>query len=112
MNRGELSTVAGGSDSLPKPHPVFIIQSKQHWTADSITVCPLSTHVPSIPLFRSRTEPSEENGLLAPSLARGDMITTVRRSRMGRRIGHLGTGDLARLEVAVAEFLGLALKQR
>ncbi len=84
------------------------MQPDDYTSADSSTLCPLSAVAKSDPAFRVRIQPASQNGLLAPSVAMGDMITTVRQSRLGRRIGHLDPGDMARVEVAVAEFLGIS----
>jgi mRNA interferase MazF len=37
-----------------------------------------------------------------------DKLTTVARSKLGARIGHLGAADMVRLNRAVAVFLGIA----
>jgi mRNA interferase MazF len=37
-----------------------------------------------------------------------DKPVTIRRSRVGRKIGHLDDGDIARLNVALAFVMGLA----
>jgi mRNA-degrading endonuclease toxin of MazEF toxin-antitoxin module len=37
-----------------------------------------------------------------------DKVTTVQRSRLGHRIGHLADDDLSRLNRSLLEFLGLA----
>ena len=106
--RGDLWTVAGGGDFLSKPRPVVIIQSDNYRTDESVTICPLSTGTRTAIGFRVRIEPDERNGLLAPSVAMGDRVTTVRVSRIGRQIGHLDAGDLALVEAAVAAFLGIS----
>ena len=37
-----------------------------------------------------------------------DKITTVHRSRLGKRVGHLSDEDLVRMGRAIVVFLGLA----
>jgi mRNA interferase MazF len=53
-------------------------------------------------------EPSKVNGLREPSSLMVDKITTVHRSRLAKRVGHLADEDLVRLGRAVVVFLGLA----
>ena len=108
VKRGELWTVAGGTDFLSKPRPAVVIQSDGHQTDDSVTVIPLTSVIRSIPKFRARIDPDERNGLLVPSEAMADRITTVRRARLGRRIGQINEHDLTQIEAAVMEFLGIS----
>lgn len=107
VRRGELWTVAGGGDFLSKPRPAVIVQSDDYEIEESVTICPLSTTAKSNLALRARIEPSSRNGLIAPSVVNAEMVTTVRQSRLGRRIGRLDPGDMARVEVAVAAFLDL-----
>ena len=107
MKRGELWTAAGGSDFLSKPRPVLIVHSDEHASVDSSTVCLLSSEVSEASVIRPQIEPSGENGLLVRSVVRGDTITTVSSTRLGRRIGRVSTNDMARVERAMIHFLGL-----
>ncbi|MGH2611356.1 MAG: type II toxin-antitoxin system PemK/MazF family toxin, partial [Tepidiformaceae bacterium] len=52
--------------------------------------------------------PTTENGLQAPSYLMVDKITTLRRTRLGQRVGELSAEDISRLAGAVLTFLGLA----
>jgi mRNA interferase MazF len=60
------------------------------------------------PDFRVTIEPSPVTGLRARSQVMADKPVTIRRERIGRQIGHLGAGDMARLNVALAFVMGLA----
>jgi mRNA interferase MazF len=73
-----------------------------------VTVCSFTTDPTDAPLFRLVIEPAAENGLEAPSRLMVDKITTVPRTRLGRYIGKLAADDTARLNRAIAVFLGLA----
>ena len=53
-------------------------------------------------------EPSDRNGLRAPSRLMADKVTTVPRSKLGRRVGRLDDEDVLRLNQAILVFLGLA----
>lgn len=108
MRRGEIWTVAGGSDYTGKPRPVVILQDDRFDSTDSITVCAFTTDPTEAPLFRIVIEPNERNGLDAPSRVMVDKITTVRKTRLGRRIGRLDEEDAVRLNQAVLVFLGFA----
>jgi mRNA interferase MazF len=53
-------------------------------------------------------EPSEQNGLHDPSSLMIDKLTTVRRAKLGERMGRLADEDMVRLDRAAVVFLGLA----
>jgi mRNA interferase MazF len=111
LRRGDLWTAAGGAPYSRKPRPVVIIQDDRFDT-DSITVCPLTTDATPTPLVRVPIEPRPDNGLRHRSFVMVDKINTIRRARIGRRLGHLGAEDLAALERAVLVFLGFATRGR
>jgi mRNA interferase MazF len=60
------------------------------------------------PVFRVTIEPTPENGLRLKSQVMADTPVTVRRERIGPRIGRIGNQDMARLGIALAFVLGLA----
>jgi mRNA interferase MazF len=108
MRRGEIWTAAGGSGYAGKPRLVVIVQDDRFDATASVTVCSFTTDPTDAPLFRLAIEPAAENGLEARSSLMVDKITTVPRTRLGRHIGRLAAEDIARLNRAIAVFLGLA----
>jgi len=108
MNRGEIWTVAGGEGYAAKPRPVVIVQDRLFAELNSITICPFTSDPIALPLFRILVEPSAGNGLRLASRIMVDKITTVAKSKLGRRIGQLSDQDLLRLNRAIVVFLGLA----
>src|SRR5215813_2725610 len=112
MKRGEIWTVAGGSDYAGKPRPVVIIQDDAFDATSSITVCALTTDPTNAPLFRLLVEPNPANGLRTACKLMIDKVTTVPKPRLGKRIGRLDDDDLLRLSRAVLVFLGLAATRR
>ena len=60
------------------------------------------------PLFRLLIEPDQVNGLEAPSRIMVDKVTTVRRSRLGTKVGALDDASVLRLNRALVVFLGIA----
>ena len=107
MRRGEIWTVAGGSDYAGKPRPALIIQDDRFDT-DSVTVCPFTTDPTDAPLIRVEIEQNADNGLSQPSRLMIDKITTVRRSRLGELVGALSDADILRINRAIVVFLGIA----
>jgi mRNA interferase MazF len=108
VRRGEVWTASGGADYASKPRPVVIVQDDQFPLTQSVTTCSFTTTMVNAGFVRVRIEPSEPNGLKAMSCIMVDKVTTIPRSKLGRRIGHLSAADLESLNRALAIFLGLA----
>lgn len=88
MRRGDIVAVASSGDH-GKPRPAVIVQT-------------------DAPDFRVTIDPSGENGLLQRSQIMVDKPVTIRRERIGRRIGRLYPGEVVRLDTALAFVMGLA----
>ncbi len=108
MKRGEIWTLAGGTDYAGKPRPVVILQDDRFDATASVTICAFTTNPTDAPLFRLAVEPSETNGLRVSSRLMVDKITTVSRSKIGTHVGRLDDQDMLRLNRAVLVFLGIA----
>jgi len=100
--------VAGGVDYSGKPRPVVILQDNRFDMTDSVTVCAFTTDPTEAPLFRLLIKPSESNGLRAECRLMVDKVTTVRKTKLGVRVGQLADKDMLRLNRAVLVFLGIA----
>jgi mRNA interferase MazF len=109
MRRGDIWTVAGGTDYAGKPRPVAVVQDDSFDATDSVTVCAFSTDDTDAPLFRLPVVPNERNGLRAACRLMVDKITTVPKSKVGTHIGRLDDEDILRLNQAVLVFLGLTV---
>ncbi|KQY14633.1 type II toxin-antitoxin system PemK/MazF family toxin [Rhizobium sp. Root482] len=112
MRRGDIWTVAGGGDYAGKPRPVVIVQDDSFDETASITICAFTSDETEAPLFRLIVEPNARNGLLAASRLMVDKISTVPKSKIGKRIGRLDDEDILRLNRALLVFLGLAVSPR
>jgi len=110
VKRGDVVTISAPGD-FGKPRPAVIVQT-DHLNADhaSIIVCPLTSHVVDAPLLRITVEPAPENGLARPSQIMADKLLTLRREKVGSRIGHLDAGIMERLERSLLFVLGFARK--
>ena len=108
MRRGEIWTVAGGPGYTGKPRPVIILQSDKFDATLSITICPLTGSQVDAEPARFEIVPSKSNGLQVVSHAMVDKISTVPKSKVGRRIGQLEPRYVVLLNQHVAVFLGLA----
>ena len=108
MKRGEIWTLAGGPDYTAKPRPAIIVQSDRFDATLSVSICPLTTTLVETIHVRFAIKPTGSNGLLLPSYAMVDKISTVPRSKVGRFVGHIGKRHLALLKQRIALFLGIA----
>ena len=107
MKRGDVVTVAMAGD-YGKPRPAVVIQSDLFGEHPSVTIAPVTSTLVSAPLFRLTLEPSSSSGLRAISQIMIDKIATVRRERIGKRIGRVDDDALLRINRAIALWLGLA----
>jgi mRNA interferase MazF len=105
--RGDLVTAVVPGD-LGKPRPVVIVQASafaEHHA--SITVCPLTTHLTGLRLFRIMVAPDRRNGLDEPSEIMVDKPNSLRRERIGSSIGRLSAFDLRAVDDALRRWLAL-----
>jgi mRNA interferase MazF len=108
MQRGDLVTVAAVGD-YGKPRPAVIVQTDAFPQSHaSVVVCQLTSELADASDFRITIEPTPQNGLRLKLQVMADKPFTIRRERIGRKIGRLDNQDMARLGIALAFVLGLA----
>lgn len=107
MKRGDVITVAVQGD-YGKPRPAIIVQSDLFNTSHaSVTIAPLTSTIVDAPLFRIFAEPSPTNGLQSISQVMVDKLTTVKREKIGKRIGTIEDEILQRVTRSMALWLGI-----
>jgi mRNA interferase MazF len=100
MSRGDLVIVAAPG-GYGKPRPAVIVQSNAIPESHaSIVICPMTSELAEAD-FRVTIEPAPETGLRVQSQVVADKPVTIRRERIGQRIGQLGAADMARLNVGI-----------
>jgi len=108
MKRGDVVTVAAAG-GYGKPRPAVIVQTDalpgEH---ASVVICQMTSECNDAPDFRVTIDPTDENGLRVQSQVMADKPVTVRRERIGRRVGQLNDKDILRVNVALAFVMGLA----
>jgi mRNA interferase MazF len=107
VKRGEIWTASGGANYAGKPRPVLIVQSDDFDT-DSITTCGLTSDPVGAQQFRLPVVPSSQNGLQVRSMVMIDKVTTMPRTKLGKRVGVLTALDMTHVNRAMLVFLGLA----
>lgn len=107
MRRGDVVTVAAVGD-YGKPRPAVIVQTDAlPRSFASVIICQMTSELVQAPDFRITVEPNPENGLRLTSQVMSDKPVTVRRERIGQKIGRLNPSDMARLNSALAFVMGL-----
>jgi mRNA interferase MazF len=107
MKRGDLVAVALSGD-YGKPRPALIVQADHFAALPSMAVLPLTSELHEEDLIRITVLPSRQNGLRRPSQIMIDKISTVPRTRVGKRIGQLDAGAMRSVSEALNNFLALA----
>ncbi|MGH7061934.1 MAG: type II toxin-antitoxin system PemK/MazF family toxin, partial [Stellaceae bacterium] len=78
-----------------KPRPAVIVQSNAiPQSHASVVICQMTSELVAAD-FRVTIEPAPETGLQVRSQVMADKPVTVRRERIGRRIGRLAAADIA-----------------
>lgn len=72
-----------------KPRPAVVIQSDALVDADSVLVALLASTLNDAPFYRLALEPTETNGLKAPSQVMVDKILAYPRTKCSAVIGRL-----------------------
>lgn len=108
MKKGDVVLCADKvGDFTSKPRPVVVVQNSAYIAdKESVIVCPVSSVLIDNDLILS-VEPSSDNGLKSKSVIRADLITTIKKSRVGRQIGVLGAADMLRLNEIMRNWLNL-----
>jgi mRNA interferase MazF len=108
MRRGDIVAVAAAGD-YGKPRPAVVVQSDAFPESHaSVVVCQMTSELVDAPAFRVTIDPSAENGLRVRSQVMADKPVTIRRERIGRRLGQLNRDQVTSLNTAVAFVMGLA----
>lgn len=107
MKRGDVVTVAVAGD-YGKPRPAVVVQTDLlNDTHASVVVCLVTSTLLEAPLLRLTVDPSPRNGLHQRSQIRADKLVTVRRERIGARIGVLEEETMLGLSRALAFVMGI-----
>jgi mRNA interferase MazF len=107
VRRGDLVTVSAPG-AYGKPRPAVVVQSDWLARTDSVLVALLTSEFINAPLYRLTIEPSDGNGLKAPSQVMIDKIVAIPREKCGRVIGHLNESERIALNHMLAVVVGIA----
>jgi mRNA interferase MazF len=91
-----------------KSRPALVIQADQFSQHSSATVLPITSTMVAAPLLRVAVQPSAENGLQKPSQVMVDKAMTVKREKIGSKLGRIDQAVLVEVDRCLAVFLGIA----
>jgi mRNA interferase MazF len=108
MHRGDIMLVAdrSGGDYGGKPRPAVVVQSERFEDTGSVAVCLLTTRQTGAALLRIPVATGGESGLRVPSRIAVEKLMSVRRERLGARIGRISDEESLALNRSLAVFLG------
>jgi mRNA interferase MazF len=107
LSKGDVVTVVVPGDN-GKPRPAVVVQANPFAEVHpSLTVCPLTTHLTGLRLFRVAIAPEVKNGLRQASEVMVDKVSSVSRNRIGSQVGKLSAGDRAAVDEALRRWFGL-----
>lgn len=108
MKRGDIVLCADRSgDFTGKPRPVLIVQKTAYLAnKESVIVCPLSTVLIEDELS-FRLHPSDGNGLNETSDVRADLVSAVKRSRIGKHVGALSGDEMAKIDAILRDWMAI-----
>ncbi len=88
--------------------PAVVVQADLFLEAHStITLCPLTTVVGGEALFRVAISPQEHTGLPVECEVQVDRITSIRRNRIVKVIGHASPTRMEQVDQALRRWLAL-----
>ena len=96
------------SGDYGKPRPAVVIQSDLFNAVHaSVVVCPISSEITGLTLFRVAVAASHSTGLRKESEVMVDKMAAVSRARLRQRIGRLSPSQLAMVDAAVRLWIDL-----
>jgi mRNA interferase MazF len=107
MIRGDLVVLAL-QGSHGKPRPALVIQSDIFSAASHVAVLPLTTIDVGAALLRVPIAATESTGLVQPSFAMLERLTTAPRDKIDQVIGRVDEETMLSVARALAVFLGIA----
>lgn len=112
VRRGDI-VIAVAPGELGKPRPMVVVQSDLfNPTHASVIVCPITSDLQDLPLFRLRIEATSASGLTVTSQVMADKVLAFGRKRITKVIGHAEAETMSRIEAALALCLQLPNPKR
>lgn len=96
------------SGELGKPRPAVVVQSDLfNETHATVVLCPISSEITGLDLFRVGIPANASTGLRADSEVMVDKLSAVRRHRIRKRVGRLSDAQMEVVDRAIRMWLDL-----
>jgi mRNA interferase MazF len=107
MQQFDIVTCALSGD-YGKPIPCLIVQQNAfNQYHQSLSVCPVTSHVEKEIVFRPTLIPDKENGLEKLSQIMVDKITTIKKDKIGQVVGRISLHKQEEVVEAIKLWFGL-----
>lgn len=107
LRRGDIVICAFSGD-YGKPRPAVVVQSNLFNSLhETIMLCPISSELTGLALFRVALPKSESTGLRKDSEVMVDKMTASKRNRIRQQIGRLSPSQLSLVDRALQIWLDL-----
>ena len=111
LRRGDVVVCALPGD-YGKPRPALVVQSDLfNETHASVVLCPISSHLTGLDLFRVAVPAGASNGLRKDSEVMIDKMSAVDRVRVKQQIGRLSGVQMSLVDSALRIWLELSRAQ-
>ncbi|MBW6532112.1 type II toxin-antitoxin system PemK/MazF family toxin [Sphingomonas sp. RRHST34] len=108
ITHGAIVELAAPEDAAGGPRVCVVVQADLfNETHATVTLCPLTAVVGGESLFRVAISPQEHTGLMVECEVQVDRITSVRRHRIVRVIGHASATRMEQVDQALRRWLAL-----
>lgn len=107
VTHGAIVLVAAPDGRQASPQPCVVVQSDLFGEHATVTLCPLTGVTGGEALFRVAVSPQEHTGLPVECEVQIDRITSVRRHRIVKVIGHASPTRMEQVDQALRRWLAL-----
>ena len=105
---GAIVLVAAPDGATGAPRPCVVVQADLfNETHATVTLCPLTSVVGGEVLFRVAISPQEHTGLSVECEVQVDRITSIRRHRIVKVLGHASATRMEQVDQALRRWLAL-----
>jgi mRNA interferase MazF len=107
VQRGDV-VISAFSSELGKPRPAVVVQSDLfNETHATVVLCPVSSELTGLAMFRVRISASASTGLRIDSEVMADKISAVCRHRIRKHVGKLSSSQMELVDLAIRTWLEL-----
>ena len=109
LEKGDIIVIQNKNQTYTsKPRPAIVYQNSLFGKkVESVTIVPISSTLLDAEPFRITLLPNIKNGLIKPSQAMTDKLTTIHKSDIDKKIGIISNLQLQKIDDAIKIWLGI-----